>query len=157
MKLPTIQKTVASREAKDSKDNFDVECVFNTFVERYDRWYDKPFGKTAFKLEKECIESLCENLESPFLEIGVGTGRFAVVLKVEYSVDKPIGVLKFAKERGIEVIRGEGESLPFMGTTLQPPTEEPLPFELSKKGYYKEAGFVAMKTQKRNGTSQRKM
>ena len=47
MKLPRIQKTAASREAKGSKDNFDVEYVFDTFAERYDKWYDKPFGKTT--------------------------------------------------------------------------------------------------------------
>ena len=244
MKLSTIRKTVASREAKDSKDNFDVEYVFNAFAERYDKWYDKPFGKTAFTLEKDCIESLCKNLEESFLEIGVGTGRFAVDLKVEYGVDKSIEVLKFAKERGIEIIRGEGENLPFVdasfgavfiivtlcfvdeplkvlkeasrvlkddgsvilglilkespwasfykkkgeegnvfykiakfytmnelksmlknvglqileirSTILQPPTKEPLQFKLSREGYYKEAGFVAIKTQK-NGMSQRKM
>ena len=233
IELPTIQKTVAFREAKGSKDNLNVESIFDTFAERYDKWYDKPFGKTAFKLEKECIEFLCRNLKRPFLEIGVGTGRFAVALKVEYGVDKSIGVLKFAKERGIEVIRGEGENTPFMdgsfgavflivtlcfvddpikvlkeasrvlkdngsvilglilkespwasfyekrgeegnvfykiarfytlnelktmlkdvdlriievrSTLLQPPTEKSLHFELSRKGYYKKAGFVAIK------------
>jgi len=34
-------------------------------------------------------------------------------------------------------------------TILQPPTEEPLHFEPSKKGHYNDAGFVAIKTQKR--------
>lgn len=218
--------------------SIDVEYVFDTFAERYDRWYDKLFGKAAFKLEKECIESLCKNLEGPFLEIGVGTGRFAVALKLEYGVDKSIEVLKFARKRGIEVIQGEGENLPFTdacfgaifivvtlcfvdeplkvlkeaarvlkgdglvilglilkeshwasfyekkgeegnvfykiakfytmndlksmlknvglqisgvrSTILQPPTEEPLHFEVSREGYYKETGFVAIKTQKRN-------
>jgi len=105
MKLPATQKALASREAKDSKKNLGREYVFDTFAERYDKWYDKPFGKTAFKLEKECIEFLCKNLKRPFLEIGVGTGRFAVALKMEYGVDKSIGVLNFAKERGIKVIR----------------------------------------------------
>jgi predicted TPR repeat methyltransferase len=37
MKLPTIQKTAASKKAKDSKDNFDVENLFDTFAERYDK------------------------------------------------------------------------------------------------------------------------
>jgi len=105
MKLPATQKALAFREEENSKKNLGREYVFDTFAERYDKWYDKPFGKTAFKLEKECIEFLCKNLERPFLEIGVGTGRFAVALKMEYGVDKSIGVLNFAKERGIKVIR----------------------------------------------------
>jgi ubiquinone/menaquinone biosynthesis C-methylase UbiE len=242
MKLPTIKRTAASKKAKDSKDNFDVENVFNTFAEKYDKWYDKPFGKTAFNLENECIKSLCKNLERPFLEIGVGTGRFAVSLEVKYSIDKSVEMLKFAKERGLEVIRGEGGNLPFVdasfgaaflivtlcfvddplkvlketsrvledggfvilglipkespwasfyekkgeegnvfykiawfytinklksmlknvdlqisevrSTILQPPTEEPLHFEFSREGYCKEAGFIAIRTQKRNSMSQ---
>jgi ubiquinone/menaquinone biosynthesis C-methylase UbiE len=237
MKLPATQKALASRESKDSKRNIGREYVFDTFAERYNKWYDKPFGKTAFKLENKCIEFLCKNLERPFLEIGVGTGRFAVAPKMEYGIDKSIGVLKFAKERGIEVIRGEGENLPFVGTSfgavfiivtlcfvddplkvlketsrilkgdgflilglilkespwasfyakkgeegnvfykiarfytlnelksmlknvglqilevrstiLQPPTEDPLHFEPSKKGYYKDAGFIAIKLKRR--------
>jgi ubiquinone/menaquinone biosynthesis C-methylase UbiE len=155
---------------------------------------------------------------------------------VEYGIDKSIGVLKFAKERRIEVMRGEGEELPLVDasfgavfiivtlcfvdeplkvlkeasrvlkddgfvilglilkespwasfyekkgeegnvfykiarfytinelksmlknvglkisevrtTILQPPTEEPLHLEFPKEGYYKEAGFVALKTRK---------
>jgi ubiquinone/menaquinone biosynthesis C-methylase UbiE len=118
MKLPTIQKTAASKKAKDSKDNFDVENLFDTFAERYDKWYDKPFGKTAFNLENECIKSLFKNLERSFLEIGAGTGRFAVSLKVEYGIDKSVRMLKFAKKRGIEVIRGEGENLPFVDASF---------------------------------------
>ena len=66
MKLPATQKALASREAKDSKKNLDMEYVFDTFAERYDKWYNKPFGKTAFKLENKCIEFLCKNLERPF-------------------------------------------------------------------------------------------
>jgi SAM-dependent methyltransferase len=95
------------------KRNLDVEHVFDIFAERYDAWYDKPFGKSAFNLEKACIASLCKNLRQPFLEIGVGTGRFAEALKIKYGIDSSVGVLRFAKKRGITVIRGKGEKLPF--------------------------------------------
>ncbi len=90
-----------------------VEQVFDVFAERYDIWYDKPFGKSAFNLEKACIASLCKNLTRPFLEIGVGTGRFAEALKIKYGIDNSVGVLRFAKKRGVTVIRGKGEKLPF--------------------------------------------
>jgi ubiquinone/menaquinone biosynthesis C-methylase UbiE len=90
-----------------------VERVFDDFAERYDAWYDKPFGKSAFNLEKACIASLCKNLKQPFLEIGVGTGRFAEALKIEYGIDSSAGVLRFAKKRGTTAIRGKGEKLPF--------------------------------------------
>jgi len=95
------------------KGSLNVAQVFDVFAERYDAWYDKPFGKSAFNLEKACITSLCKNLRQPFLEIGVGTGRFAEALKIKYGIDSSVGVLKFAKKRGITVIRGKGEKLPF--------------------------------------------
>lgn len=93
--------------------DLDVKSVFDTFADRYDKWYDKPFGKSAFRLEKDCIEFLCGDLAKPFLEVGVGTGRFAVALNLEYGVDRSIRVLRFAKKRGIKVVRGDGLRLPF--------------------------------------------
>jgi len=101
------------REEADKKGSLNVERVFDVFAERYDAWYDKPFGKSAFNLEKACIVSLCKNLRQPFLEIGVGTGRFAEALKIKYGIDSSVGVLRFAKKRGVNVIRGKGEKLPF--------------------------------------------
>lgn len=100
-------------ERSRQKGSLNVEQVFDVFAERYDAWYDKPFGKSAFNLEKACIASLCKNLRQPFLEMGVGTGRFAEALKIEYGIDSSVGVLRFAKKRGIPVIRGRGEKLPF--------------------------------------------
>jgi len=64
------------------KSSLHIAHVFDTFVERYDAWFDSPFGSSAFKLEKSCIASLCRNLKRPFLEIGVGTGRFAEALRL---------------------------------------------------------------------------
>jgi SAM-dependent methyltransferase len=95
------------------KDSLNVEQVFDVFAKRYDAWYDKPFGKSAFNLEKACIESLCKNLRQPFLEVGVGTGRFANAIKIEYGIDVSTRVLEFAKQREIIVVKGRGESLPF--------------------------------------------
>jgi ubiquinone/menaquinone biosynthesis C-methylase UbiE len=101
---------------KEQKDGLNVEKVFDAFAERYDAWYDEPFGRSAFNLEKACIESLCKNLEHHFLEVGVGTGRFAQALKIEYGIDVSGGVLKVAKQKGITTIKGEGERLPFVGS-----------------------------------------
>ncbi|MGB9727731.1 MAG: class I SAM-dependent methyltransferase [Nitrososphaeria archaeon] len=102
----------------DSGSSLNVEQVFDSYAERYDRWYEKPFGTSAFNLEKACIESVCQGLEQPFLEIGVGTGRFAEALKIEYGIDISAGVLRFAKERGIMVVRGKGENLPFRNNSF---------------------------------------
>jgi hypothetical protein len=47
-------------------------------------------------------------LKRPSLEIGVGTGRFAEALGIEYGVDISGRALKFAKRR-ITVVKGSGE------------------------------------------------
>ena len=97
----------------EQKDSLNVEQVFDVYAKRYDAWYDEPFGKSAFNLEKACIESLCKNLRQPFLEVGVGTGRFAQALTIEYGIDISTGVLELATKREIIVVKGKGESLPF--------------------------------------------
>jgi len=109
---------VEEENRKNSQRSLRIIQVFDTFVERYDAWFDAPFGKSAFELEKSCIASLCHNLEGPSLEIGVGTGRFAEALGIEYGVDISGRALEFAKRRGITVVKGSGEKLPFRDETF---------------------------------------
>jgi ubiquinone/menaquinone biosynthesis C-methylase UbiE len=220
----------------EQKGSLNVEQVFDFFAKRYDEWYDKPFGRSAFTLEKACIGSLCKNLKPSSLEVGVGTGRFAQALKIGYGTDVSTEVLKIAKQKKIIAMKGRGESLPFAdsffsavffvvtlcfvddpvkvlkeasrvlkddgvvilglilkespwasfyrekgeagnifykiakfysfkevktmsekaglkivevrSTMFQAPTESPLSFEQPKSGYFKEAGFVAVKLKK---------
>ncbi|HDQ06688.1 MAG TPA: class I SAM-dependent methyltransferase [Candidatus Bathyarchaeota archaeon] len=136
----------------EQKDVLNVEKVFDVFAERYDAWYDEPFGKSAFKLEKACIESLCKNLEQPFLEVGVGTGRFAQALKIEYGIDVSNGVLNVAKQKGVTTIKGAGESLPsvasFFGAVFLVVTlcfvEEPLKVLKETSRVLKEDGAIIL-------------
>jgi len=82
---------------RNSQYSLRVMQIFDVFVERYDVWFDSPFGKSAFELEKACIASLCRNFKRPSLEIGVGTGRFAEALGIEYGVDISLRALMLAK------------------------------------------------------------
>lgn len=102
------------KRSNEQKDRLNVKQVFEVFAKRYDAWYDTPFGKSVFNLEKACIEPLCKNLKHPFLEVGVGTGRFAQALEIEYGIDVSKGVLKFGKQREIIAIKCDGENLPFV-------------------------------------------
>jgi ubiquinone/menaquinone biosynthesis C-methylase UbiE len=47
------------------------------------------------------------------LEVGVGTGRFAVPLSAAFGLDPSFNMLKLAKARKIKVVQGFGEELPF--------------------------------------------
>jgi ubiquinone/menaquinone biosynthesis C-methylase UbiE len=114
VEIAVFRGRVTIKKGNKQKDILNVEKVFDSYARRYDAWYDEPFGRSAFNLEVACIESLCKNLKPPFLEVGVGTGRFAQALKIEFGIDVSTGVLKFAKQKGIVVIKGDGEMLPFV-------------------------------------------
>jgi SAM-dependent methyltransferase len=47
------------------------------------------------------------------LEVGVGTGRFAAPLGVEFGIDPAAEMLDYARSRGIRVARAVAEALPF--------------------------------------------
>ena len=75
----------------------------------YDEWYDRhpAIYKSELNVLKKTIPS------GAGLEIGVGTGRFASPLSVEFGLDPSFNMLKLAEQRGVTVIRGVGENLPF--------------------------------------------
>jgi len=45
--------------------------------------------------------------------VGTGTGFFAWRLGVEYGIDPSVHMLELARMRGVEVVAGVGEALPF--------------------------------------------
>ncbi|MBI4714752.1 MAG: methyltransferase domain-containing protein [Nitrospirae bacterium] len=101
---------------------FEIENVFNTMAEEYDDWYDSDEGRTLYENEVKCLKSLAREFGEPILEIGVGTGRFAMHFPGPFGVDPAFHALKLAQRRGIKCVMGRGEDLPFrekiFGTVL---------------------------------------
>jgi ubiquinone/menaquinone biosynthesis C-methylase UbiE len=87
--------------------------AFNRHAEDYDKWFDSPAGKIIFEMEVEAVRLLMKDFKHPFLEVGVGTGRFAKELEIEYGIDPSHKVLEIAERRGINVKEASGENLPF--------------------------------------------
>ncbi|MFP4174207.1 MAG: class I SAM-dependent methyltransferase [Halobacteriales archaeon] len=83
---------------------------FEKHTERYDRWFDEHVY--AYESEMNALETLVPD-DPEGVSVGVGTGRFAAPLGVETGVDPSTEMLRHARERGISVVRGVGESLPF--------------------------------------------
>jgi SAM-dependent methyltransferase len=92
--------------------------AFEEYADAYDRWFDTPEGRVLFEIEIETIRLLMKNLESPFLEIGVGSGRFAKELGIEFGVDPATKLLEIALNRGIKVRMARGENLPFENSSF---------------------------------------
>ena len=91
---------------------------FDTHADRYDAWFDSPDGQAIFTHETTCLRELMGETEGRWIEVGVGTGRFAQALGVEEGVDPSEAVLALAAVRGIRARVGYGESLPYPDATL---------------------------------------
>jgi SAM-dependent methyltransferase len=87
--------------------------IFDRLTERYDAWYEGPAGSVAFPLEVGCLAPLLGGASHPRIEVGVGSGRFAQALGVGFGLDPARSPLLLARRRGIQVVQGVGEHLPF--------------------------------------------
>jgi len=91
---------------------------FDSFAEKYDQWYDSTEGRAIFDSELKCLRSACPRLEGRWVEVGVGTGRFASALGITEGVDPSPRMLDIAKRRGIRSTAGSAENLPFPDNTF---------------------------------------
>jgi SAM-dependent methyltransferase len=87
--------------------------IFDREAARYDAWFDSERGRPLFESEVLCLRQLSAGLRRPWLEVGVGTGRFAEALGVDVGVDPAAGALAYAKGRVTRALAGVGEALPF--------------------------------------------
>jgi len=85
---------------------------FDELAEAYDAWYEEE-GKLLFEIEVRAFQELLPLLPKPWLEIGVGSGRFAQALGIESGIDPSVELGKIARRRGITVHQGKGEETPF--------------------------------------------
>ena len=86
---------------------------FEKYTKDYEKWFEKYRG--FYLSEVNLLRKLLEWNRVEFkkgLEIGVGSGRFAVPLGVKYGVDPSPKMLKIALSRGIKVAKGVAEYLP---------------------------------------------
>ncbi len=86
---------------------------FDLMAEEYDSWYDSDRGRPVYESELKCLFALVPERHLPVLEIGVGTGRFAMHFQRAFGVDPAFSALKIARNRGVRCVNGAGEYLPF--------------------------------------------
>ncbi len=86
--------------------------AFDSIATEYDSWFEKE-GKTIFDIEVQALQQVVPLSSRPWLEIGVGSGRFARALKIDNGLDPSIKLLKIAENRGINTLLGKGENIPF--------------------------------------------
>jgi len=90
---------------------------FDENAEAYDRWYSEEPGSLICRSEARALEAL--DIRGFGAEVGVGTGIFSSMLKIPVGIDPSLEMLRIAGRRGIMVVRGVGESLPFREECLE--------------------------------------
>jgi ubiquinone/menaquinone biosynthesis C-methylase UbiE len=89
--------------------------VFDECTCDYDRWFDTHGEVYAaqVRLLREVIPDTGRGLE-----LGVGSGRFAVPLGIFDGIDPSSKLIKMARTRGSEIVQGVGEHLPYRSETF---------------------------------------
>jgi SAM-dependent methyltransferase len=82
---------------------------FRELAPEYEAWFET--HEPTYRAELEALEALRPAADRS-LSVGVGTGRFAAPLGVEYGIEPSPEMGVRARDRGIEVVRGVGERLP---------------------------------------------
>ncbi len=90
-----------------------MEQPFDSIAATYDQWYDTVEGKAIFNAELGCLRLVGGQIQGHWLEVGVGTGRFASNLGIAEGIDPSSRMLEIAAARGIRIHLGCAEKLPF--------------------------------------------
>jgi SAM-dependent methyltransferase len=82
---------------------------FERHTGRYEEWFEK--NRLVYRSELRAVRELLP-LSGVGVEIGVGTGRFAEPLDIQFGVEPSKNMALVAVGRGVQIIRGLAESLP---------------------------------------------
>jgi len=83
--------------------------AFETNVKEYEAWYEK--YHYVFESELAAVKRHIPK-NGVGIEIGIGTGRFAVPLGISVGIEPSCAMRDVAREKGIDAIDGVAESLP---------------------------------------------
>lgn len=86
---------------------------FDAIANPYDEWYESAEGAAVFRDELACLKAVCPQRRGRWLEVGVGTGRFASELGIAEGIDLSPKMLEYAARRGIRTYTASAEHLPF--------------------------------------------
>jgi len=105
--MPSINHQTRERIAGMKRNSSDIS-PFDDLALEYDAWFDRE-GSLIFFIEVQAFRELLPSLPKPWLEIGVGSGRFAQALGIETGFDPSIKLIEMARRRGISAFLGRGE------------------------------------------------
>ena len=84
--------------------------AFEHYADEYDAWFER--NRATYEAELRAVKAALPASGSG-VEIGVGTGRFAAPLGIRAGVDPSPAMAAIARSRGVEVVIGKAERLPY--------------------------------------------
>ncbi len=84
--------------------------VFEKNADIYDDWFDS--HEFVYRSELKAIKRQLPPGKTG-IEIGIGSGRFAVPLGIRFGLEPSRKMMKIAQQRGVAVVAGIAEALPF--------------------------------------------
>jgi ubiquinone/menaquinone biosynthesis C-methylase UbiE len=90
---------------------------FETLAGAYDAWFDA--HPALYESELQAVRAVLPEKTGVWVEIGVGTGRFASRLGIGMGVEPAAAMAKLARRRGIRVLAGTAEDIPLDDASVQ--------------------------------------
>lgn len=90
--------------------------LYQNYAKQYDKWFDE--NRQVYEAELKAVRSFIPR-KTCSLEIGAGTGRFAAPLKIRIGIEPAEGMRKIAQLKGINVLGGKAECLPFKDSSFE--------------------------------------
>ncbi len=92
------------------------ENPFEVRAKEYDAWFDEHPG--LYESEVLAVRATLPEAPGRWVEVGVGTGRFASRLGIAFGVEPSAAMANLARARGVDVIEGKAERLPFADSSV---------------------------------------
>jgi SAM-dependent methyltransferase len=106
--LVTMREGPFPRQQPETEFVGPEDSPFDALASAYDAWFEDE-GKLVFAIEGEAFQEVLPLLPKPWLEVGVGSGRFAKALGIKAGIDPSAKLLAIARGRGIKVFQAKGE------------------------------------------------
>lgn len=84
---------------------------FEKHSDEYDQWFEK--NRDLYQAELKAVRQLIPSGGAKGLEVGVGSGRFAVPLGIKVGIEPSEKMAEKARLQGVTVYSGTAEELPF--------------------------------------------
>lgn len=95
-----------------------VPAPFEMRAYRRDRWHDSAERAAVFREELACLQLVRPERRGRWIEVGVGTGRFASALGTAEGADPSPKMLEYAAGRGVRTHLGTAGDLPIPDGTF---------------------------------------